>query len=87
MSRFLRTVLLTVAVLALIALVAVHGFVRAVVLLVVVALATALPRTRAWAVGERMMVRLTGSRQRAAAVTLIVVISSLAVYNIYALVR
>ncbi len=76
--------LLPIAALVLFALlVATHGIVRSVFIAVAVTLLITVPRTRAWKTGERWLVRLTGSRRRAAAVAMFMVIGTVAAVNIY----
>jgi hypothetical protein len=65
-----------------IALVAAHG-VRGIAILVGVFLILTLPRSRAWQAVERPLVRLTGSRKRAAVVVTLVVLGTAAAINIY----
>lgn len=83
MSGLIRSVLLTAIAVACILLVAMHGFIRALVLAMAIAVATGLPKTPVWRAGERSLVRLTGSRRRAAVVAMLMLIGVLAVVNIY----
>jgi Flp pilus assembly protein TadB len=62
--------------------IAAHGA-RGVGLLIAVALVASVPQTRVWRGTERMLVRLTGSRRRAAAVALGLVIVTLVTINLY----
>ncbi|MGI8824417.1 MAG: hypothetical protein ACR2JC_02000 [Chloroflexota bacterium] len=82
----MRFGLLIVVLIACGAIVAAHG-IRGVGFLLVLGLAAGLPRTRAWRMIEGPLVRLTGSRQRAAAVLMVVVVAVLAGVNLYAYVR
>jgi hypothetical protein len=64
-----------------------HG-VRGVVVLIAIVLAVTVPRTAVWRYCERWLVRLTGSRRRAAVVVLTVIIfAGLAVNFVPLLVR
>ncbi|MBV9281185.1 MAG: hypothetical protein JOZ41_13975 [Chloroflexi bacterium] len=83
MSTLIRSLLLFALFVCVVILVAAHGFVRAVAVLMALVVVTTLPKTRAWQMGERWLVRITGSRRRAALVALLVVIGALAVINIY----
>lgn len=85
MASLIRLLLLLGALLVFTALIAVHGFVRAVVLLVAVVLATSVPRTRAWKGSEYALVQLTGSRRRAAVLVMVLVIGTLTIVNLYQL--
>ena len=87
MYGLIRSLLLFAIVVVVVVLVAVHGFIRGLVVLMVLAVATTVPRTQAWRVGERWLVRVTGSRRRAALVVLLVVIGALAVVNFYNIMR
>lgn len=82
MSGLIRFALMLAALAIGVALIAEHG-IRAIILLVVVALAATVPRTRAWKAGERRLVRLTGSRRRAAGAILTFVIAAVVAVNIY----
>jgi hypothetical protein len=83
MYGLIRSLLLFAIVVVVVVLVAVHGFIRGLVVLVALAVVTTVPRTQAWRVGEQWLVRVTGSRRRAALVVLLVVIGALAVVNFY----
>ncbi len=83
MYGLVRSLLFLAVVVVLVVLVAAHGFVRALALLMVLALLTTAPRTQAWQTGERWLVRITGSRRRAALVVLLVLIGALAAVNVY----
>jgi hypothetical protein len=82
LQAVVRLVLLIVALLVAIAIIATHG-VRGLVVLMLIAVAFTVPRTRVWRTGERWMVRLTGSRRRAAVVTMFVIIGALIAVNVY----
>src|SRR5205823_13018609 len=69
----IRFLLLLGALVVSTALVVAHGL-RGVAALVVLLLLVSAPRTRAWSVSERALVRLTGSRKRAAILVMSVVI-------------
>lgn len=84
--RLLRPLLALAALLICLWLVAAHG-VRGILILVAVAAATTLPRTKPWRMAESWLVRLTGSRQRAAALVFGAVIAVAAAVNVYQLVR
>jgi hypothetical protein len=63
-------------------LIATHG-VRGIAIVVGVYLLLTLPRSRAWQAVERPLVRLTGSRRRAAVLVTLVVLGAAAVINFY----
>ena len=67
-------------------LVAAHGL-RGFFIVIALILAWALPQTRVWQRIERTLVRLTGSRRRAAALIMGLIIGTLLVVNLYQLVR
>jgi hypothetical protein len=68
------------------ALVATHG-IRGVAVLVVLLLLMSAPRTRIWSVAERELVRLTGSRRRAAVLVMSTVIVVVLAVDVYSLVH
>jgi hypothetical protein len=82
MQALIRFVLLIVAVVISVAIVAAHG-VRGIALLVGLALVATLPRTRGWKMGERWLVRITGSRRRAIVVVMMVAIGAVIAVNVY----
>lgn len=82
MAALVRYLLLIVVLIVCIWVVAAHG-VRGVAFLVIFALLITVPRTRAWAFAERRLVRLTGSRRRAAALVMGTIIVILLVVNVY----
>jgi hypothetical protein len=67
-----------------VALVATHG-IRGVAILVVLLLLVSAPRTRAWGLVERALVRLTGSRKRAAILVMALVIVVVLAVDLYSL--
>lgn len=81
MTGLLRSALVSLALLVLTILLLLHGT-RGVLVLMAIVVATTLPRTRLFQAAERALVRLTGSRRRAAALAAITVIAALAVINI-----
>lgn len=83
MSSLIRSLLILFLLAVCIVLVAVHGFIRALVIGMVLVVVTTVPKTRAWRIGERWLVRLTGSRRRAALAATLMVIVPLAAVNIY----
>lgn len=85
MYATIRLLLLFGVLLVSAALVLTHGT-RGFLFLIALALLATLPQTRAWKVSERWLVRLTGSRKRAAALVLVVLIAGLAIVNLYGLV-
>jgi nitrate reductase NapE component len=85
-ATMIRFLLLLVALVLSVALVAAHG-VRGLVFLMILALAATLPQTRAWKIAERPLVRITGSRARAATLVMAVTITALVAVNLYQLVR
>lgn len=82
MYALIRLLLLIVAVIVSVAIIAAHGA-RGIGFLVLIALAMTVPRSRVWRTGERWLVRATGSRRRAAAVVLAVLIGALVAINVY----
>lgn len=80
-ASLVRTALALLVVAGALVLIATHG-VRAIGVLVAVALALAIPRTRAFRQVERVLVLLTGSRRRAAVLVALVIIGAAAVYNV-----
>ncbi len=66
------------------ALVATHG-IRGVAILVVLLLLLSAPRTRAYSIAEQALVRLTGSRKRAAILVMVVVIVVVLAVDAYTL--
>jgi hypothetical protein len=87
MSGLIRLALLLVAIVLFAFLVAAHGVIRAFIILVAVTLVLTAPRTRAWQMGERWLVRLTGSRRRAAVLVMVLVIATLTAVNLYNLIH
>ena len=81
MVRFL---LLLGAIIAGVFLLAAHG-VRGLFALVALVLLVTVPGTRVWQVVEHRLVGLTGSRMRAAALVLFVVVVGMAAFQIYQL--
>lgn len=73
MSSAIRLVLLLVALTAAGIFIAFHG-IRAIAILIVIALAITVPRTRVWRWVESGLVRLTGTRQRALLLVMVVVL-------------
>jgi hypothetical protein len=69
-----------------VAIVAAQG-IRGIVLVVAIMLLATLPGTRAWKVSERALVRLTGSRRRAAVLVMAIVVGLTIAVNVYELVR
>ena len=66
------------------ALVVAHG-IRGVAALVVLLLLVSAPRTRTWNITERALVRLTGSKKRAAILVMSVVIVAVLAVDVYSL--
>ena len=83
MPGLIRSLLFFAILVAVVILVAMHGFVRALALAMALALVTTVPKTRGWKMVERWLVRLTGSRRRAAVLALVVVVGVLAAVNVY----
>jgi hypothetical protein len=81
-QSLLRLALLLAAVLISGILIAAHGF-RGIAIVVGVYLLLTLPRSRAWQAVERPLVRLTGSRRRAAVLVTLVVLGVAAIVNFY----
>lgn len=86
MHALLRIGMLLVILMLAAWLTAAHGL-RGLAVVLVVAVLTVVPRTRAWRMGERVLVRLTGSRRRAAALVMAVLVCGLIAVNLYDLVR
>ncbi|GAC1324081.1 MAG: hypothetical protein NVSMB22_12470 [Chloroflexota bacterium] len=86
MSALVRLGMVIVVVVACAAIIVTHG-VRGIAFVVVLMLAATLPRTRVWGTVERVLVRATGSRKRAAALVLVTIIGVLAAVNVYEYVR
>lgn len=86
MTVLVRFALLLAVLLACAAIIGTHG-VRGIAVVTVVALLASLSRTRAWHTAERLLVRVTGSRQRAVALIFALVIGILAAVNVYEYVR
>jgi hypothetical protein len=76
-----RIVLPIIVVGACVAIIILHG-VRGIALLVVLAAVSSVPQTRVWRTGERIMVRLTGSRRAALVVVCVALIGTLIVVNV-----
>lgn len=86
MMAAVRLALLLIALVAAGFIIAAHG-IRAVVFLMVLAVAITVPRTRAYRWTERQLVRLTGSRRRAYTGVAVTVIAVALAVNIYPLVH
>ncbi len=82
MNGLVRFAMLIVVLIVCATVIATHGF-RGVAVLMVVGLAALAPRTRVWRTVEPPLVRLTGTRQRAAALVMVIVIACLAAFNVY----
>jgi hypothetical protein len=82
MTGLLRLGLLLVALLVCGALIAAHG-VRGIILVIAIMMAATLPQTRAWRVTEHALVRLTGTRRRAAVLLMAIVVGVLIAVNVY----
>jgi len=80
----IRFLLLLAALVIGAALVVAHG-IRGVAALVVLLLLVSAPRTRAWNITERALVRLTGSKKRAAILVMSVVIVAVLAVDVYSL--
>ena len=63
-----------------------HGT-RGFLLLIALALVATLPGTSGWQRGERWLIRLTGSRSRAAALAMLMLIGAVTAINVYQLLR
>lgn len=82
MTGLFRFGLLLVALLVCGAIIAAHG-VRGVVLVIAIMAVATLPQTRIWQVTERSLVRLTGTRRRAAVLVMAIVIGVTIAVNVY----
>jgi hypothetical protein len=78
----LRFILLLTALSVAAVLIAVHG-VRAIAAIVVLLLAVSVPKTRVWRAVERRLVRIAGSRRRAAVLVALLVIGIAVAVNVY----
>jgi uncharacterized membrane protein len=83
-APLIRFFLLLAALIVGVGLVAVHGL-RGLVVVAILLLVASAPRTRAWNVAERFLVRLTGSRRRAAVLVMSTVIIILLAFEVYSL--
>ena len=83
MTSLVRLGLMALALVVCVAIVAAHGL-RGIVLVVAIMMVATLPGTRAWKVSERALVRLTGSRRRAAVLVMVVVICVTIAVDVYA---
>jgi hypothetical protein len=81
-----RLVLPVLVFVAAAALVITHG-IRGLGILIAVAVIATVTQTRVWRTSEYFLVRLTGSRQRALALVMILVIAVVLVVNVYQFVR
>ena len=81
MNALIRLALLTAALVIGVWIIAEHGL-RGILLVTGLVVVYSLTRTRAWRTGEGWMVRLTGSRTRAAAVVLGAIIALTVVVNV-----
>jgi hypothetical protein len=86
MPALVRFGLLLLVLSVCVAVIAIHGA-RGIAFVVVLMAIFTVPQTRAWTIAERGLVRLTGSRRRAAALVLAVTVGSLIAINIYELVH
>jgi hypothetical protein len=84
MPGLIRFGLLAIAVIAAAAVIAVHG-IRGLAIVVFLALLATLPRSRLYQIAEYWLVRITGSRRRAAVVFMSVLIAALVAFNVYTL--
>jgi hypothetical protein len=83
-STLLRFGLLVAALAIAVALIAAHG-VRGLAIVVAIGLIVTLPQTKAWQRVEGVLVRITGSRKRAAGLALFVVIAVAGGIQVYGL--
>jgi hypothetical protein len=86
MAALFRLVVLCLILIVSVFLVAAHGL-RGFFIVMALILAWALPQTRIWQRIDRVLVRVTGSRRRAAALIMGVTIGTVLVVNLYQLVR
>jgi hypothetical protein len=84
MPGLIRFGLLVVAVIAAAAVIAVHG-IRGLAIVVFLVMLATLPRSRPYQIAEYWLVRLTGSRRRAAVVVMSLIIAVLIAFNVYTL--
>lgn len=85
MSSAIRLILLLVALTAAAIFIAFHG-IRAIGILIVIALAITVPKTRVWRWIESGLVWLTGSRQRALLLVMVVVLAGALAFTVIPLV-
>jgi hypothetical protein len=84
--RLLRPAVIALVVLLGAWLIVAHG-VRGLVIVIAGIVVYALPRTRGWKMIEGPLVRITGSRRRAAVISFGLLIAVMAAFDIYQLVR
>lgn len=84
MPGLIRFGVLAVAAIAAAAIIAVHG-IRGLAIVVFLILLASLPRSRPYQIAEYWLVRITGSRRRAAVVFMSVLIAVLVAFNVYTL--
>lgn len=85
-SAVLRFGLLLLALIAAGAIIITHG-VRGIAAVVILTLVLAVPRTRAWRYASGVLVRLTGSRRRAAVLVAVVLIGVAIAVNLLPLIH
>jgi hypothetical protein len=84
MPGLIRFALLAVAALAAVAVIAVHG-IRGLAIVIFLVMVASLPRSRVYAIAEYWLVRITGSRRRAAVAFMTFIIVVLVAFNVYSL--
>lgn len=84
MPGLIRFGLLALAAIAAAFVIAAHG-IRGLGIVVFLVLLASLPRSRPYQIAEYWLVRVTGSRRRAAAVFMSVLIAALVAFNVYTL--
>ncbi len=84
MPGLVRFGLLAIAAIAAAVVIAVHG-IRGLAIVVFLVLLASLPRSRPYQIAEYWLVRITGSRRRAAVVVMSVLIAALVAFNVYTL--
>lgn len=84
MPGLIRFGLLALAAIAAAVVIAAHG-IRGLAIVVLLALLASLPRSRPYQIAEYWLVRITGSRRRAAVVFMSFLIAVLVAFNVYTL--
>jgi hypothetical protein len=84
MPGLIRFGLLALAAIAAATVIAAHG-IRGLAIVVFLVMIATLPRSRPYQIAEYWLVRMTGSRRRAAVIVMSVIIALLVAFNVYEL--